>query len=490
MKKTLTILWIIILAGAAFIAINFFKPQASDIEESTSTTTKTEITETESTETELDANLEIEDTKTYTEHLNTGKLHFDNNQFEAAIKEYKKASELNPNSTSTLIKLGESYLAFNKAKEAEETFLMAEKLNPESLSIKINIAKSLLNQREIEKAKNIIWQLDKSNNAVKYYTALILILYQDNEGAKKLFEEIIKSDPPAEKSLVDNSNKFLEKFKIFNYFTDEDPLYLELLLAESFTQVRQYEASIPLLFKIINEKNNYRDAWLILGYAYLNTGKSQDAIDALSQAKDISPEKPETLFFLGLAYYANKEIDKAITYIEKAEKLGYSDKDQLAITLAELYLLKEKYPESAKKYDEVLEKNPKNIDIYVTVTWLTIEKLNDPQKALKIAEKVLSNLPEDAMSYNLAGWALSSAGDYTNAKIYLEKSIKKDPTLSMAYLNMGKMYEKQNILTLAKEYYKKAYEINGSNSVKNMAAENYNKLTINNPKNYQVNIAR
>ena len=239
------------------------------------------------------------------------------------------------------------------------------------------------------------------------------------------------------------------------------------------------EQHIPLLYDILNIKNNYRDAWIVLGYAYLNINKPDDAIDALTQAKDLTPEKPETLFYLGLAYFNKNDLDKAIYYIEKADKQGYEPKDQINLKLGDLYLLKKDYQKSADSYENVISKNTKNLDIFVRAIWLNIEQLDQPEKALALSQKALETHPNEAMSYNLLGWSYTALGKYDEAKKDLDIAISMQPDLDAANLNYGWLSEKSGDATEAKAYYKKAYALGHGNSVSKLAATRYNSLNQN-----------
>ncbi len=494
MKKLLTLFWIIIIAGSVIIVVKFFSPES----EPNGIDPTVETTEEETTTPDLEALEETqpeEITKTYAQYIQEGDTYLANLLITSAIDSYTKATVLNPNSTEPLIKLGEAYLQNNDPKNAQTAFEKALILDENSITIKIGIARSYLNQRNIEAAKNIVWEMSTQDPLVKYYTAMILILYKDFDGSKNLFTELVATQEEAENSeqpipqidpeIIENSQIFLSAYETFSYFTGGEELHLQTLLAKALTDVDEFETSIPLLYDIINEKNNYRDAWIILGYAYLNTNKILDAIDAFGQAKALDEEKPETLFFLGLAHFANNEIDKAVIYLELADENGYEPKDQINAKLGDLYLLQQEYKKSAAKYEEVLAKNTTNMGVFIRVIWLNIDKLNDPEKALEHAYIALENHPENAMSYNLVGWSLTALENYKEAKKYLAKAIEMDPEFDAAALNMGWFYEKQGQKALAKEYYKRAYALGGNNSIATLAATRYNNLQL----NIQVNIS-
>jgi tetratricopeptide (TPR) repeat protein len=475
MKKLLTVLWIIIILGTIIISINIFKPKTSTTE-----IPETPIVTTEPIETPEPGIIqpqEITETEeTYTESLNSGDKYLADGLIQKAIESYKTATTKNPNSTIPLLKLGEAYLLNNDPKNAEDTFKKAEILAPDSIEIKMAIARSYLNERNIEAAKALIWELPETDPTVKYYKAITLVLYKNFDEAKTKFQEIISAleIPP---QILENSKKFMDSFTTFSYFKEGEEIFLQTLLAKSLIDVKEYEASIPLLYDIIDQKNNYRDAWIILGYAYLNTDKISDSIYAFTEAKDLDEEKPQTLFFLGLAYFANNEIEKATFYIEEADKNGFEPKDEIYIKLGEIYLIQENFEKSEENFAKVLSLNTNNIGVFIREIWLNIDKLNNPEKALEFAYLAVEKYPNDSMSYNLVGWALTATEDYSKAKIYLTKALEIKPEFDAAYLNLGWLYDKQGLTTLAKEHYKKAYTIGNGNSIANLAAQRFNNLT-------------
>jgi len=498
MKYTLALLWVIIITGIVFITTTLVGPGAINDDKTPNLPPleKGDIVETQFVESSQST------PETYSENIEEGNNSFNNGDFNSAAKYYAAAVKIDSNSSEALTKLGNAYLKNNEAKNAETTFNMAKQLSPNSIEIKIGLIRSYLSARNIEAAKNFIWNLsteeEQNDPHIKYYKGIILILHKDFETARQIFHEIVTAGTSEEEELINvipdklitYSQNFLDDYAIFDTYKEGDILYLEAMLAKTLTDVHEFEASIPLLYEVLNAKNNYRDAWLILGYAYLNTGKSLDAIDALTNAKEQEPEKPETLFYLGLAYFANDEIDKAIFYLEQAEKYGYEPKEQVSLKLGDLYSIKNRNNDAVKKYEEVITLNKTNINVYIKTIYIYIDILDKPHRALAIAEEVFELYPEEAMSNNLMGWALAANSKFEEAKKYLGMAIQLNPDFDAAYLNTGWLYEKQGIETLAKEYYLKAYNLGGNNSIANKAATRFNAITDKELQEnyYQVNI--
>jgi len=482
MKKLLTIMWLVIISGSAFIAIHYAKSNPENAEND-----NPEIIVEQAPALTSEQSLP----STYKENIALGDQHLlENNPLQAIIN-YKKASSIKKNSSEALSKLAQAYLANNDPQAALTVIEALKKLSNNSLEIGLLEAKAQLKSKEFELAKNIVWNLDQNNLEVKYYRAIILILYKEFEQAKEVLKEINQIETPdkAELKIKQKAQIYQNAFDTFSYYKETEPVFQNLLLAKALTDTEEYESAIPLLFEIINEKNNYRDAWVVLGYAYLKSGKSADANDALKQAYDLDDQKPETLFFLGLAYFANDNVEDAIFYLEKAREKGFEPKEQIDLKLGDLYILEKNYERASSKYEDIVSKSNSNIDLFARIVWLNIEKIDNSEKALKYALKSKELYPNIAMSHNLSGWAYTANGNYSQAKAELEKALELNPKFDAAHLNIAWLYQKEGFSNLAKEYYKKAYILGQGTSVGNLAALRFNNLTKEEAQTYyQVNI--
>ena len=481
------ILWVLIIIGAVFIGSHLFEPDSGNPETNIINNENVQVV----TQKEV-LNLSTGEGKTYTEYLDLAKEYFAENNLDKAIENYIKAIRLNPRAKDPQINLANIYLSNNQPTEAKKMFRSAQDLDPYSLEIQIGLVRSYINLRDIEKAKDILGQLEETDTTVQYYKAIVSILYKELDEAKESFTYLATTDLVEIPDWIQkNSLKFIDAYDTFSHFPEGEKVHLKTLLTKALSDVGEYEAAIPLLYDVIAEKNNYRDAWVVLGYSYLNTGKTLDAIDAFTQAKALNEEKAETLFFLGLAYYANDDIEKAIYYLEDADRKGYEPRDEITLRLGDLYLLKENYEKASLKYEETLSMNKKSIDIFVRAVWLNIDKLDNPEKAAKLAQIALEHNPEDPMSYNLVGWTKAAINDFTEADKYLRQALAMNPNFDAAHLNFGWLYELQGKTALAKEYYKKAYMLGKGESIGNLAAQRFNHLTEAELKNkyLQVNIS-
>ena len=410
----------------------------------------------------------------YNKSMQKGDEYAKKEYYSLAINEYRNAASILPGSVEPLNAIGKIYFIQRNPEKAIEAFKEAISMGAKDIDTKINLGRAYLQNKDIKNAKQIFDEINNDNQLTYYYKSLIALYNGDYENAKNLLSQAQNGSNEWIRAQVSN---FFKAFTEFSAFEGEQPSYLKTLIAKAMNQAGEYGVSIPLLKNVIKEKPDYRDAWILLGYAYLNNLQIKDAIETFEQARKLDPSKPETLFFLGLAYFADNKIDNAINYIESSLEKGFEPRIQAYQKLAELYFIKKDYEKSVKAYETVLGINSGNIDYFVRPMWIYIEKLNNPSAALSLAQTALIKHPSDAMAYNLMGWAYMNMGNYQLAKQNFDAAIKLNPQLAAVYLNMGQMYEKMEYYLTAKEYYKQAFELDKNNSsIGATAAERYNRI--------------
>lgn len=405
-----------------------------------------------------------------------------------AIAQWQEAYKKNPQNLNPLFEIGKIHIRTKNYAKAENIFQDLIKQDPNSIDAKIYLGKSLLNQRKITEAQNVFNSITSNNQITLYYKGIIAAFFGDHQQAQSLLNQAIAMG--GDEDITKKSNNFLNAYNEFNFSTESPNIHLKVLLARSYNQCGEYEMAIPLLFEITKDKMDYRDAWILLGYAYLQTDKYQDAIEALERAKTLDKQKPETLFYLGLAYYSVNKFQEAENNLLLAKQYNFEPKILVDQKLAEVYLELQKFQESAQSYENVLSLNSQDVNYYIKPMWIYLEKINQPQKALKLAQKALEEHPKDAMAINLVGWALIYNNDFRKAENYLKTSIDINPLLDAPYLNLGLLYEVTKQEQKALKYYQKAHELGINDGVAISAATRYNNLLaqLNTTNSIQANI--
>ena len=478
MNKILKLLWFVIIVGAIFLGYIYMKPPSNTEEDDL---TPEDAVTTEKTDLQKESFEEAAEEKDPSDYIAEGDNYHNQGYLKEAIKAYSLALTENPESIQALYKLGITYFENNQNLEARQYFERLKE-NYTSTQIDLLIGRTFINKEEMSKAISHFNQLDQTNPEVQYYQAIFQILQKNNKAAENKFTSLLKDltatgpDKEPNEELKKKVKIFLDTYTAINLNKDSKEQHKESLLSKALIEVNEFQAAIPLLFDVIKLQNNYRDAWVMLGYSYLNTGQYEDAINALFQAKVLDPGKPETLFFIGITYAVQEMYDEAITYLEEARDAGFEQVTLVEQKLADLNLIKGNFDKALQSYENIINSDEADPNLYTKAIWVSIEKLDKPHKAIQLAEKAIESYPEEAISYSLRGWGFIANGDYEKGKNDLIAALEINPKLEHAYLNLGWLYEKQDIRTLAKEYYKKAYMLGNGNSIANLAAIRFNNI--------------
>jgi tetratricopeptide (TPR) repeat protein len=235
-----------------------------------------------------------------------------------------------------------------------------------------------------------------------------------------------------------------------------------------------------------------------LGRAYLQAQNYPDAIDTFQEMTKLGPDIQKRAEILLInAYRDSRDIDRAIAEGKKALEASPKDPD-ITITLAMVYADKSDTASGAALLQTLLQGNASDQQIYLDIAevdqrgrkfaeaeqaaakaeelaqtpddkekiWFTQGSIYERQKKYDLAEqefrKVLAVSPGDAPTLNYLGYMLADRGvRLEEATGMIARAVKQEPT-NGAYLDsLGWAYYKQNKLTEAEEYCRKAVDREG-----------------------------
>ncbi|HHB77971.1 MAG TPA: tetratricopeptide repeat protein, partial [Saprospiraceae bacterium] len=122
--------------------------------------------------------------------------------------------------------------------------------------------------------------------------------------------------------------KAKEAIKHLNIAVKEHPNYKNawLLLGNAYNYLEQYDQSINAYQNALRIAPGYKDALKNLAVTYRQAGQyfgekkgnPQKAITYLKEAEKLSPNDPEVIRLIGIAYAVSGQINQALPYLEKA----------------------------------------------------------------------------------------------------------------------------------------------------------------------------
>jgi hypothetical protein len=99
----------------------------------------------------------------------------------------------------------------------------------------------------------------------------------------------------------------------------------------------------------------------------------------------------------------------------------------------------QKYPDAINRVNELLVKNPRNVQLRFVMARLQIE-LKQYAAAQKTLIEITQQFPELAEPYNNLAALAANQGQWIEARDYLELALKLKPSYAIASANLGEVY--------------------------------------------------
>ena len=221
-----------------------------------------------------------------------------------------------------------------------------------------------------------------------------------------------------------------------------------------------------------------------LGWVLFKKGDYPGALLLLEDSAEKSPGDAEIQFHLGMTHYMMDEEDSARVALQRAvaSKQDYANKDGSPerawprsiwtpprpglSALSELEKALKQYPDdpvilnrigvlqekagdvekAAATYEAALKKNPDAVPILAKLARLYMYRLNQPDKALKLATAAHELAPDNASVSAILGHLVYRSGDYVRALGLLESASDQLPNqpellydLAWAYYSVGRV---------------------------------------------------
>lgn len=251
--------------------------------------------------------------------------------FTAAITEFKKISESEPDNLAIAARLGELCLSANQRQEAGEIFLkiaercMEDGFIPQAMLMYQRVSK--LNPKDINtslKLANVCSEQGCQEIALQQCERIIDYTSQVNdiEGSLKALELAVRTYP-------DNYNNQRRLANIYLAKNQKQQALKCLLVAGEILYSQQlYQLAAEVYEDVLKIKPLHQVAFAMLGYIYLELGENEKAIEMLVPSCQSDPNDTNLLNALLQAYLSLSDIDKAYKTFSKLFNLdqNYSDK--------------------------------------------------------------------------------------------------------------------------------------------------------------------
>jgi tetratricopeptide (TPR) repeat protein len=336
-------------------------------------------------------------------------IYINENNWEAASKEYKYILEQPNVPLEAKVAIGASYFA-----------------------------KSFTDSTAIPIAKELFESIDKDTSdwQVKLYLGAIAL----NEG---------------------NDSLAIENFK---YVTENASWNVEswIRLGGLYFDNRRYEEAEKIMSEAIEHFPNEFAVNLILGLSLAQQTKTKESKSYLEKAVELNPKDVNALSALGFALAQLNENEKAAKYINQALTLDPNNVNLLG-QLGLIYNNLNKMAESDSLYEAALEIDSQNALINNNFAYSLSERDLQLDRALEMIKIAITADSSNASYLDTYGWIFFKLKDYEKSYFYIKKSLDIDEKNAEVLEHLGDVLYMQGKTKQAVEYWKKALDLDSSN---------------------------
>jgi tetratricopeptide (TPR) repeat protein len=399
-------------------------------------------------------------------HLQRGSLYLMTGQVNDALQDLSEVLHFRADSPEAHYLMSRVHemrgASLNQRQELGEVL----RLRPDFLLARIQLARALIASGAAQSALDLINGAPPSqrNNleALVQKNWALLALNQPAEARKEVDRELaairapelllqdaylkltLKEFAAARKSLIEALNK------------SPDDLRVLRMMVASYAAEKQPEAALRAIQDYAAQRPKSAAVQQYFGELLLASGRRAEARTALLAAKTLNPKSSSVDLSLAQLDFAEGRFNEAIQTLS-AVLQGEPKNIPAQFLLAGIQDSRGNHTVAVDRYKKILELQPANVAALNNLAYDLAEYIDQPDEALKLAQKAAELAPDVPAVENTLGWALYHKGLYSMALPHLERAADKEPNarrkchVAMAYLKLGDQERgEQNLETAMK----------------------------------------
>lgn len=451
-----------------------------------------------------------------------GNFYYRNNQIDKAISVYEKMAE-NSEKADVYYQL----LSLYTQKQDYEKCILAldkiESMDGKSEQVSMEKFRMYLRLEQKEDAFKEIEALVQEYPNDLHYKVMMGDLYLDNdhpEKALELYEEILKEEPQnvqAQLSMVSYLEKQDRKADaqvtlenlvlnpsldsgtrasimrkiIYNSEEAKDDSTKVLAMFERALELPQDGADVAILgtqYRIMKkmpkeditsslrqvvkiDPTNVGARLQLMQYAF-DREDLDDAIQLCQEAIDYTPEEIAFHYYQGLSYFQQERNEEALKVFQRSIQYITPDTDQELVSniygaMGDIFHAKNRNKEAYEAYDSALVYKPDNTLVLNNYAYYLALQKKDLEKAESMSFRAVKADPKSFNELDTYAWILFLEKKYTEAKIYIEQSLKNGGDANSGILeHAGDIFYMNGETEKALDYWLQAEEKGGTENEK------------------------
>jgi tetratricopeptide (TPR) repeat protein len=364
-------------------------------------------------------------------------------QLDAAMKEYQDLADADPDDTGTLIHIGEIQRRQGKYEDALATIRKAIKKEPDNLEAGYNegllldvlgrydeSAQIYEHMVDLTSHANGAYTSEEKNNRGIFLERLGAIYHEQNkiDQAVAAYQKMIDMGGDSalrgyqgEVDTYRDAKQFDKAVEVSRKAVEANPKAndLKLMLAGELADAGKVDEGLAMAKGLLKNDNSDDDrkVWLDLAQMETRLHRWKDAEDALNKAGTITTKKEDRIYL----FFLRGALAERQKHLEAAEDL----------------------------FRQALDLDPSNAMVLNYLGYMLADKGAKLPEALKMIRKAVEQEPMNGAYLDSLGWAYFKMGQYELAEENLRQAVERDQADPTVHEHLGDLYEKTGRIRLA-----------------------------------------
>ena len=323
---------------------------------------------------------------------------------QGAYAQLLRTVDLEPRHWKAQIDLGNMFLAgreFKRAQEKAELVLAQEPNNAGAHALLANSLAAQGNQQESLKEMQKAIELAPNRSEFYQNVALLQMNLKQTSAAEESYKKAVSLDPKSAAPV--------------------------LALGDFYGQQRRFAEAEQQFRRAIELEPKNPAPRATLARLYLFQGQKDKAEEVLKEAKRALKDNSEGYRMLGDFYLSSGEVDKAIA--EYASLYQEHPQDlRVKKNYVQLLILRNRLDEATKLNDEILKKNPKDVDGLICRGQI-LTRQGRGSDAMQALESAVKTDAENAAAHHYLGVACAQVGNLQRAETEWREAARLRPDM-------------------------------------------------------------
>jgi tetratricopeptide (TPR) repeat protein len=229
-----------------------------------------------------------------------------------------------------------------------------------------------------------------------------------------------------------------------------------------YLDTRQPELAFHEFKRVIELSDKTHLGWLYSGISMMLQDSLDTSIPYLEKALSMVPEDPMANYYLGSVLDQLNRTEEAIPYYKNAIRVRPEWMSALS-ALAGAYDKLKMYVYSDSLFQQAIQIDSENALMLNNYAYSLSERGLRLEEAMAMAQKALSQAPENGAYLDTVGWIYYQMGDYEKALGYIKKAYDQREDSAVVIEHLGDVYYRLQMEPEAERSWKEALKLDQDN---------------------------